>query len=73
MDGMTALLQVDPNKVGPGLLAFVVVVLLGIATVLLIRSMRNQMRKVPPSFDHDQATHEQQPLGQADPPPNRQS
>ena len=46
-------LQVDPNKVGPGLTAFIVVVLLAVATVFLVRSMRNQMRKVPPTFDTD--------------------
>jgi hypothetical protein len=46
-------LQVDPNQVGPGLTAFIVVVLLAVATVFLVRSMRNQMRKVPPTFDTD--------------------
>jgi hypothetical protein len=70
---MTALLQVDPNTVGPGLLAFIVVVLLGVATWLLIRSMRNQMRKVPPSFDNHRPTDEQQTSGPADSPPDRQS
>jgi hypothetical protein len=70
---MTVLLQVDPDRVAPGLLAFVVVVLLGAATLLLIRSMRNQMRKVPPRFDTDRSTDEQQTPGSADPPPDRQS
>jgi hypothetical protein len=53
---MTVLLQVDPNEVGPGLIAFVIVVLLAIATLLLVRSMRNQIRKVPPTFDHPERT-----------------
>jgi len=69
---MTVLLQVDtpdPNRVGPGLIAFVVVALLAVATWLLIRSMRNQMRKVPPSFDDES----QAPQPPADPPTDRQS
>jgi hypothetical protein len=47
-------LQVDPNQAGPGLIAFIIVVLLAVATWLLVRSMRNQMRKVPPTFDNQE-------------------
>lgn len=64
---MTALLQVDPNQVGPGLIAFVIVALLALATLLLVRSMRNQIRKVPPTFDNPK------PTAPSDPPTDRQS
>lgn len=40
------LLAVDSDKVTPGVLGFVVVALLGVATWLLIRSMNRQLRKV---------------------------
>jgi hypothetical protein len=36
----------DPSEVKPGLVAFVVVVLLCVATVLLWLSMRKQLRKI---------------------------
>ncbi len=36
----------DKNKVNPGLLGFLVVALLGVATWLLIRSMQRQLGKV---------------------------
>jgi hypothetical protein len=36
----------DKSKVNPGLLGFVVVALLGVATWLLIRSMQKHLRKV---------------------------
>jgi hypothetical protein len=37
--------------IGPGLLAFLIVVLLAVATFLLIRSMLHHVKKVPPTFD----------------------
>jgi hypothetical protein len=47
---MTLLIDVvfayDKSKVNPGLLGFVVVALLGVATWLLIRSMQRHLRKV---------------------------
>ena len=47
---MTMLVDVvfayDKNNVNPGLLGFVVVALLGVATWLLIRSMQRHLRKV---------------------------
>ncbi len=53
---MTMLIDVvfayDKNKVNPGLLGFVVVALLGVATWLLIRSMQRQLGKV----DFDEGT-----------------
>ncbi len=36
---------------GPGLVAFLIVAALAVATFLLIRSMLAHIRKVPPSFD----------------------
>ena len=44
----------DKNKVNPGLLGFVVVALLGVATWLLIRSMQRHLRKV--DFDEGAAS-----------------
>ncbi|MEO8106767.1 MAG: hypothetical protein ABI720_05560 [Actinomycetes bacterium] len=43
------------SDIGPGLLAFGIVVLLAIATFLLLRSMMQHIRKVPPTFDNEQA------------------
>jgi hypothetical protein len=45
---MTALVQLayDPDKVKPGWIALVIVVLLAIATFLLWRSMNTQLRKI---------------------------
>jgi len=43
------------SAIGPGLLAFLIVVALGVATFLLVRSMLNQITKVPPSFDEDRS------------------
>jgi len=39
-------LAVDKDKVTPGLLGFVVVALLGLATYLLVRSMNRQLKKI---------------------------
>jgi len=39
----------ESGKAGP--LGLLVILLLGVATVLLIRSMNRHLRKVPPSFD----------------------
>lgn len=41
----------DGSLPAPGWLGFTVMLLLVLATVLLIRSMGHQLRKVPPSFD----------------------
>ena len=43
-----ALLRAVPadNTVSPGVLGFVVVALLGVATWLLVRSMRRQLKKI---------------------------
>lgn len=60
----------DPTEwVGPGLLGFVVIVVLGVATYLLWRNMNKQLRKVrvdaeprreePPG--HDQASERGEP------------
>ena len=39
-------LAVDPSKVKPGWLALVIILLMGLATYLLWRSMNRQLRKV---------------------------
>ncbi len=40
-----------PNSGQAGPLALLVILLLGVATALLIRSMNRHLRKVPPTFD----------------------
>ena len=52
--------EATADQIGPGLVAFTIVVLLGVATFFLIRSMLYHIRKVPPSFDDDNASdHEE--------------
>ena len=41
------------SEIGPGLIAFTIVLLLAIATFFLLRSMMIHIRKVPPTFDDD--------------------
>lgn len=41
------------SEIGPGLIAFSIVVLLAIATFFLLRSMMHHIRKVPPTFDNE--------------------
>ena len=41
----------EDTSIGPGLTAFLIVVALAIALVFLLRSMMNQLKKVPASFD----------------------
>jgi hypothetical protein len=48
---------VDKNQVNPGVLGFVVVALLGVATWLLIRSMTRHLRKV--DFEEDDVQSEE--------------
>ena len=48
---------VDESNVNPGLLGFVVVALLGVATWLLIRSMQRHLRKV--DFDESAPSPDQ--------------
>jgi len=50
---MTAvLLAADAGDVTPGLLGFVVIALLGLATYFLIRSMNRQMRRIDLPDEH---------------------
>jgi LPXTG-motif cell wall-anchored protein len=57
MEGVTALAApvilaaTDSSNVGPGLLGFVVVLILGFGVFLLYRSMNKHLRRVPKSFD----------------------
>jgi len=44
--GLAVGLAVADSKVTPGLLGFVVVALLGVATYLLIRSMNRQLKRI---------------------------
>ena len=71
---MTMLLDVvfayDKTKVNPGLLGFVVVALLGVATWLLIRSMQRHLRKV--DFDEGAQTPDQVEPGTRDSDADRQ-
>lgn len=39
------------GNIGPGLIAFLIVAVLAVATFFLIRSMLSHIRKVPPSFE----------------------
>ena len=41
------------GSLGAGFTAFLVVLVLVIATVFLFRSMSKHLRKVPPTFDHN--------------------
>lgn len=41
----------ETSDVGPGIVAFTIVVLLAVATFFLIRSMLHHIGKVPPSFE----------------------
>jgi hypothetical protein len=71
---MTMVIEVlfayDKNKVNPGLLGFVVVALLGVATWLLIRSMQKHLRKV--DFDEGAQGPDQVEPDLRDPDADRQ-
>ena len=45
--------EADTSEIGPGLIAFTIVVLLAVATFFLLRSMMHHIAKVPPTFDND--------------------
>jgi hypothetical protein len=44
------LADLDPNQVSPGLLGFIIVCILGVATWFLVKSMSKQLSKV--DFDY---------------------
>jgi hypothetical protein len=50
-DASARLLAAGDSDLGAGFIAFVVVVVLGIACYFLFRSMTRHLRKVPASFD----------------------
>jgi hypothetical protein len=63
-------LAVDPAKVKPGWLALVIIVLMGLATYLLWRSMNRQLKKVDFDDGVDRSKHEpghEQPAGNGAP------
>ncbi len=49
---------------GPGLVAFLIVAALGVAVFLLVRSMLNQIKKVPPTFDDPDETADEDPTNE---------
>lgn len=54
---IASVLAVDEDRVAPGLIGFLVVAALGVATWLLIKSMNKQIRKI--DFDESEtARHE---------------
>lgn len=67
---LSVLRAVDDTAVSPGVLGFVVVALLGVATYLLIRSMNRQIRRIdlPRSEPQDPAEDggERPPSGEED-------
>lgn len=67
---LTVLAAVDESKVTPGLLGFVVVALLGVATYLLIRSMNRQIRRIDLPETEDEQTRNAEQDG-ADGEPGR--
>jgi hypothetical protein len=64
--GVLLLAAPADNTVSPGVLGFVVVALLGVATWLLVRSMRRQIKKIDipddgtPTRPDDEEDHEHQ-------------
>ncbi|HVQ86762.1 MAG TPA: hypothetical protein VMT88_01140 [Actinomycetes bacterium] len=52
---------------GPGLVAFLIVVALAIATFFLIRSMLTHINKVPPTFDPPAETNDEPPSADGSP------
>lgn len=45
------LAEAETSEIGPGLIAFTIVVVLAIATFFLVRSMLHHVGKIPPTFD----------------------
>ncbi len=68
----SAVRAVEESNVNPGLLGFVVVALLGVATWLLIRSMNRQIRKIDlPDDPPDEPTRDALRAGLSRPRPWR--
>ena len=65
-----AFLALEPEKVGAGPLGLLVVVLMGIATVLLIRNMNTRIKGLPKQFPPPgaEATQAAEPAESADSP-----
>ena len=50
-------------------MAFLIVAALGVALFLLVRSMLNQIKKVPPTFDDPEAPEDEEPTEDGEEPP----
>jgi hypothetical protein len=53
------------SDIGPGIVAFTIVVLLAVATFFLVRSMLHQMSKVPPTFENQDDETVNDPVNEA--------
>ncbi len=65
VDALLVVRAVDDTEVSPGVIGFVVVALLGVATWLLIRSMLRQFKKIDLPDDDEPDVSPEQP-GSAD-------
>jgi hypothetical protein len=65
---LVATQAVDDNDVSPGVLGFIVVALLGVATWLLLRSMTRQLKKIdlPDDDQPDEGIEERDERGSVD-------
>lgn len=57
-DGLAA--GLDPNSVSPGLLGFIIVVIIGVATWFLARSMSKHLRKLNADYVEKEEPEQQQ-------------
>lgn len=58
--------SLDPNKVSPGLLGFIIVVIIGLITWFLARSMAKHLRKLDTSHRAEQEAAEAAAAQEAD-------
>jgi hypothetical protein len=64
-----AMLAADASQRKAGPIGLLVILLLGVATLFLIRSMSKHLRRVPPSFDRPPAPPEPDERSEQGPPP----
>lgn len=58
---------VDPARVGAGPFGLLIVLLMGIATVFLIRNMSGRLKRLPKDFPPEERPRRRGPDGPADP------